>query len=199
MERIKIGLAQGRFHIIHWGHMEYLLEAKKLCEHLIIGITDCDPERAYFNYDKSLEEYDKKNLKKPFRSINEPIFPFTFYDRKIMIKNSMIDEGISSNNFDIVPFPLHKIHLLKYYIPEDPTIFITIYDDWGRKKVEMFKNMGFKTKILWERDMSTRFTTGTEVRRRISHNEEWEHLVPKAVYNYITENNLHKVLQKIGK
>ncbi len=196
MKKIKTGIAQGRFHIIHWGHMEYLLEAKKNCEYLIIGITDCDPERAYFNYDKTMHDYDRNNLLEPFRSVNNPVFPFTFYDRMKMIKDALIDEGVNPEEFDIVPFPIHKIEFLKYYIPINSTIFITIYDEWGKQKVEMFKKIGFKIKILWERDMSTRFTTGTEVRRRIINNEDWSKLVPKAVYNYIIENNLHEKLKR---
>ena len=196
---INIGIAQGRFHIIHWGHMEYLLEAKKRCKHLIIGITDCDTERAYFNYSDKIKKYDKKNLKNPFRSVDNPVFPFTYYDRLRMIKDALVSEGIDSDEFDIVPMPVHKIEFLKYYIPLNGVIFATIYDEWGRKKVDMFKSMGFKVEILWERDMSTRFTTGSEVRRRIVNNEEWKSLVPEPVYRYIVENKIDKILQKIGK
>ena len=183
--KIKIGIAQGRFHIIHWGHMEYLLKAKELCEHLIIGITDCDPERAYFKYDDKIKNFDKDNLIKPFRSMENPVFPFTFYDRMRMIKDALLDEGINPSEFDIVPFPIHKLEVVKYYIPLDGVILATIYDEWGRKKIEMFKQMGFKVKILWERDLSERFTTGTEVRKKILSNENWKFLVPEAVYNYL--------------
>ncbi len=197
--KVKIGIAQGRFHIIHWGHMEYLLKAKELCEYLIIGITDCDPERSYFKYNEKIHYFDKNNLLIPFRSIENPVFPFTFYDRMKMIKDSLISEGIRANEFDIVPFPIHKIYILKYYIPLKATIFATIYDEWGRKKVKMFKNMGFNVKILWERDMSTRFTTGSEVRKRILENKEWKNLVPFPVYIYIKENKLDEVLKKIGR
>jgi cytidyltransferase-like protein len=183
--KIPIGIAQGRFHIIHWGHMEYLLKAKEKCEHLVIGITDCDPERAYFQYGNEIKEFDKENLLKPFRSFDNPIFPFTFYDRMQMIRDSLIDEGVNAKEFDIVPFPVHKLHIVKYYIPLNATIFATVYDDWGRKKIEIFKNMGFNVKILWERTLEERFTTGTEVRKRIIENEKWEHLVPAPVYKYI--------------
>ena len=194
--KTKIGIAQGRFHIIHWGHMEYLMAAKKRCEYLIIGITDCDPERAYFKYDNNLKKFDKHNLLTPYRSMNNPIFPFTFYDRLKMIRDSLIYEGIPPEEFEIVPFPIHKIEFLKYYIPLNAIIFATIYDDWGRKKVEMLKDIGFKVEILWERDMNTRFTTGSEVRRRILNNEKWDHLVPKPVYEYIISNNLDKILRE---
>ena len=101
-----------------------------------------------------------------------------------MIKDSLLDEGIPLSEFDIVPFPVHTLHILKYYIPLDATIFATVYDEWGRKKIEMFKSLGFKVEILWERSLSERFTTGTEVRKRILENKTWAHLVPGAVYEY---------------
>ncbi len=194
---MEIGVAQGRFHIIHWGHMEYLLEAKKICKYLIIGVTDCDPERAYFQYSKEIMEFNKKS-NSPFRSIKNPVFPFTFYDRLYMIKSSLLYEGVSSEEFDIVPFPIHKPEFIKYYIPLNSTIFVTIYDDWGRKKIEIFKKLGFNVKILWERDMNTRFTTGEEVRRRIVNGEDWKELVPLPVYEYITKNKLDVILKNCG-
>jgi len=194
---MEIGVAQGRFHIIHWGHMEYLLEAKKICKYLIIGVTDCDPERAYFQYSKEIMEFNKKS-NSPFRSIKNPVFPFTFYDRLYMIKSSLLYEGVSSDEFDIVPFPIHKPEFIKYYIPLNSTIFVTIYDDWGRKKIEIFKKLGFNVKILWERDMNTRFTTGEEVRRRIVNGEDWKELVPLPVYEYITKNKLDVILKNCG-
>jgi cytidyltransferase-like protein len=193
----RIGLAQGRFHIIHWGHIEYFLKAKEKCHYLIVGITDCDPERSYFKYD-DIYRFDQENPLTPFRSSDDPVFPFTYYDRMKMIRDSLIASGVNPIEFDIVPFPIHKPHLLKYYIPLDVTILITIYDDWGRYKAEMLKKMGFTIDILWERDMSTRFTTATEVRRRIINNEKWDNLVPEVVYKYITQNQLDKILQDLG-
>ncbi len=194
--RNKIAIAQGRFHIIHWGHMEYLLKAKEKCDFLIIGITDCDTERAYFNYNETLKTFDKNYLLKPFRRIDNPVFPFTYYDRLKMIKSSLIDTGINANEFDIVPFPIHKIEFIKYYIPLNAVIFATIYDSWGRKKIELFKKIGFNVEILWERDLNSRFTTGTEVRERIKNNQKWSHLVPNAVYKYIKENKLDEIIKK---
>ena len=183
--KIATGIAQGRFHVIHWGHMEYLLAAKEKCNHLIIGITDCDTERAYLNYSEEIRKFDLKNIITPFRSFENPIFPFTFFDRLKMIKDSLISEGVPNEEFDIVPFPVHKLQFVKYYIPQDAIILATVYDDWGKKKVEMFREAGFQVDILWERTLEERFTTGTEVRRRIINNEKWEHLVPRPVFEYI--------------
>ncbi len=188
--KIKIGIAQGRFHIIHWGHIEYLLKAKEVSEHLVIGVTDCDPERAYFEYSEDIKNFDQNNLLKPYRSFDLPIFPFTFYDRAQMIKRAIIDEGVNPSEFDIVPFPIHTPNILKYYIPLDGVILATIYDEWGERKIDIFKKMGFNVQILWRRGMETRFTTGSEVRRRIKNGENWKNLVPDSVHKYISEKNI---------
>jgi cytidyltransferase-like protein len=176
---IKTGIAQGRFHIVHHGHLEYLIEAKKLCEFLLVGVTDCDPERSYFNYSEIYE--NDRVAKKPFRSYDNPVFSFTYYERMMMLRLSMREAGIKGEEFEIVPFPIHKPYLLKYYIPYDSTIFLTIYDSWGEEKKNILERSGFNIQILWRRDLKDRFTTGTEVRRRLFAGEEWEHFVPESV------------------
>jgi len=176
---IKTGIAQGRFHIVHYGHLEYLIEAKKLCEFLLVGVTDCDPERSYFDYSEICEA--DRLSKIPYRSNDNPVFSFTYYERMMMLRLSMLESGIKSEEFEIVPFPIHKPHLLKYYIPYDSTIFLTIYDEWGKEKKKILELFGFNTRILWKRTLEDRFTTGTEVRRKLLSGEEWEHLVPVSV------------------
>lgn len=188
-----IGLAQGRFHIVHYGHVEYLLESKKRCKKLLIGITDPDPERSYFLY-KDIKISDER-CKYPFRSIENPVFPFTFYERKEMIKLTMMENNINLSEFEIVPLPIHKPYLIKYYAPLNAVVFLTIYDEWGRKKLDIFKELGYKTEVLWERSLEDRFTTGTIVREKIVKNDNWKELVPSSVYEYIVKNNLDKILR----
>lgn len=183
------GVAQGRFHIIHHGHMEYLLEAKKLCRHLYIGISDPDPQRSYFDYE-ALRELDEKSFEPLRFEDSQKIYPFTYFERHEMIRVSLLEAGVPRGEFDIVPFPMHTPQLLKYYIPTDVMILLTIYDEWGRHKVAALKKLGFETYVMWERGMESRFTTGSEVRRRIKAGEEWESLVPKAVFRYLSEKLL---------
>lgn len=184
------GVAQVRFHIIHHGHMEYLLACAKRCDYLLIGISDMDPSAAYFNY-TPIEKKDKESTK-PFKSNENPIYPFTFFDRLQMIKMALLEANINAANFDIVPFPIHKPWLIKYYIPESAKIFITIYDEWGEYKASLMKKLGFETEILWRRTMAERFTTGTEVRKRIANGEDFRDLVPESVYKFL-KNSWNKL------
>ena len=57
---------------------------------------------------------------------------------------------------------------------------MTVYDDWGSRKLEMFRSLGLNVEILWTKPPEQKGITGTEVRRRMSRGEQWEHLVPPA-------------------
>ncbi len=192
MDRYPVGIANGRFQILHMGHMEYLLACKERCGHLIIGITDPDPTRSFFETD--IEREDSRD---PFRAVSYPFYTFTFYERALMIKESLLEAGVDRKSFEIVPFPIHFPKLLKYYIPMDAVVFVTIYDDWGYKKVDILKSLGLQVEILWVRDMSERFTTGTDVRNLIAEGRNWEYLVPISVVKIIKELRLDKKLRAI--
>ncbi len=192
-----MGVAQGRFQIIHRGHMEYLLEAKKRCKFLYIGMIDMDPSCV----EKRLKDYavEKDTSKEPYRSYVQEGYCFTFSERALMIQDALIENGIKAEDFMVVPCPIRRPGLIKYYIPLEAMFLITVYDDWGRRKMELLKSIGARVEILLERDMASRFTTGTEVRRRIVEMEDWEGLVPKAVAKIIKGNNLAEKLRNCEK
>src|SRR4030042_5015193 len=106
----KICIVHGRFQPFHLGHLKYALAAKKKCDLLIVGITNSDP---------SLTKYDKAN---PYRSLSISN-PFTYFERLSMIKEALIEGGVKRSKFEIVPFPINKPKLLKYYIPIEKYIF----------------------------------------------------------------------------
>jgi nicotinamide-nucleotide adenylyltransferase len=57
---------------------------------------------------------------------------------------------------------------------------MTIYDDWGWRKLELFRFLGVNVEILWTKPPEQKGVRATEVRRRMSCGTEWEHLVPPA-------------------
>lgn len=190
----RFGVVQGRFQMIHQGHMEYFLAAKERCEFLYIGICDEDPDRAYFHasYDPS-----KDAGSEPHRSLVYPLYIFTFLERMLMVKRALERAGVPPESFIVGPFPVQKPHLLKYYLPQDAVVYVTIYDDWGEKKLGIFENLGYRTSVLWRRTMDERFTTATEVRRRMAAGEPWAHLVPEGVAEVIEEMGLSAKLAKL--
>lgn len=181
---IKTGFIHGRFQVLHNDHLTYLLAGKKECERLVVGITNPDP---------SLTKQDASDVLRSDEAAN----PLTYYERFLMVQAALLEAGLSYEEFMIVPFPVNFPELYRYYIPEDATFFLTIYDDWGEKKLSMFESFGLKTKILWRRPSAQKGLTSTEVRQRIAEGKQWQHMVPPAVGRLIVEWNLSEKLQRI--
>ncbi|WP_022851322.1 nicotinamide mononucleotide adenylyltransferase [Limisalsivibrio acetivorans] len=183
----RLGLAQGRFHVIHKGHMEYLLACAERCDFLFIGISDPDPSRAYFS--RSIDYKDDPAEAEPYITLEEPrLYALTYYERAMMIQAALAEEGIGAERIMTVPFPVHRMNLIKYYVPKSATVYVTIYDEWGEQKVDIFRKVGYEVEILWRRSMAERFTTATEVRRLIKAGDEsWKELVPPAVVKIAEE------------
>ena len=181
----KIGVIHGRFQILHIGHMEYLLAGKERCEHLLIGIA---------NPDISLTKYSDAN---PHRSTSLAN-PLTYYERFQMISQAMLVSGIDRSSFDIVPFPINYPELLFNYVPLNAKFYMTIYDDWSKEKQLSLQKLGCDIDIMWTRTNEEKVTSGTEVRNLIIYKKPWDHLVPKSVYEYITENGIDKRIRNMG-
>lgn len=177
-------MIHGRFQGLHLGHMEYLLEGKKRCDFLYIGISNPDPGLT------------RKNSNDTKRSLPEEN-PFTYSERMFMIRDAMLEAGISREEFEIVPFPINLPELIKYYVPLEALFFVTIYDEWGKHKLETLKSLGVQTDLMWTRSLEDRFTTGKEVRNLIAQNEPWEHLLPKSVTNFIRNNKLELRIKEL--
>jgi nicotinamide mononucleotide adenylyltransferase len=169
---IETGVIHGRFQVLHNDHLKYLMAGKSRCRHLVVGITNPDP---------SLTGQENAD---PHRS---DLFanPFTYYERYMMVQAVLKAEGVPSDAFSIVPFPINFPELLKYYVPLDATFFLTIYDDWGKKKLERFRSLLLNVEVLWERPLSEKGISGDSIRRRIVEGKPWEELVPESTRHFI--------------
>lgn len=107
--------------------------------------------------------------------------PLTYFERYAMVRTALEELGIPSSAFSIVPLPINQPELYHYYVPLTAVFFLTIYDDWGRRKLAYFKSLGLKTHILWEVPPEQKGLSAAEIRRRMIEGERWEHLVPKSV------------------
>lgn len=172
---VKLGFIHGRFQLFHNDHLRYALLAKEQCEKLIVGITS--PENANL----LREEVD------PHRS-NAAANPFTFYERFNMIKLALLEAGLNREDFEIVPYPIERPEILYNYVPLSATSFFTIYDDWGYEKLHRLSELGYGTVVLF--DTREKAMCSTEIRNKIFEENDWEHMVPPAVYKYIVENSL---------
>jgi nicotinamide mononucleotide adenylyltransferase len=171
-QMVETGVIHGRFQILHNDHLRYLLAGKQFCRHLIVGITNPDPTLTK----KEPEDFQRDN---PLSN------PLTYYERYILVNEVLQAQGVKPNEFSVVPFPISMPELYKYYVPLDGLFFLTIYDDWGRKKLNIFKSLGLKTHVLWEVPPSKKGISAAEIRRLMVDGEPWEHMVPSRVSHFL--------------
>ncbi len=183
MLAVRTGVVHGRFQVLHLKELEYILAAKMRCSKLYIGITN--PDHAYTRETINDPERSKK--------INNPM---TFLERYEMIENTLLEFGVQREAFDIIPFPINRPDILLDYTPEDARYFMTIHDAWGEEKYQILTKLGLDVEVLWNRPLSEKGITGAEVRRKIGFYKQWDHLVPKAVYEYIVEKKIDERIIK---
>ena len=184
---IKIGAVQGRFQGLHYGHMEFLLEAKKRCNFLIVGVTNYDLTSQSLREDASLARFQIQAN------------PFTYFERMIMIRNSLQEAGIPLDAFAVVPFPIDDPEKISNFVPQEVTFFQTIYDSWGEHKVKVLQQLGYSVQVMWRRTDDQRFSSGTQVRQWMVQDKPWQTLVPPAVVRYIQEHGLVERMKQLEK
>ncbi len=182
---VKIGAVQGRFQGLHYGHMEFLLQAKKRCEFLIVGITNYDLTADFLREDASLARFH--------RQAN----PFTYFERMVMIRDSLVEAGVDLGQFVVVPFPIESPEKIANFVPEDVTFFQTIYDSWGTYKVQLLRDLGYQVEVMWTRTDAQRFSSGTQVRQWMVEGKDWKSLVPPAVARYVEQHGLTERIQRL--
>jgi nicotinamide mononucleotide adenylyltransferase len=178
------GVIHGRFQVLHNDHLKYLLAGKKLCRHLVVGITNPDP---FLTRDESAD---------PARS-SVLANPLTYYERYILVKTVLGEIGLNLHEFSVVPLPINLPERYKYYVPMDAVFFLTIYDDWGRRKLNYFQSLGLKTHVLWEVPPEKKGISGSDIRNRMLCSEPWEHMVPQSVSILMKKWNIPSRLRKI--
>ncbi len=181
----KVGVIHGRFQVLHNDHMKYLLEGKRRCEHLIIGI--CNPEA-------DLTKYTLSNPHRSKKSSN----PLTYFERMECIKYSMLEAGIKQEEFDIVPFPINFQEKIFNYAPLDAKYYMTIYDEWGEEKLKTLKeDLKLDVEVLWRVTLENKGLSASDIRKCIQEGRKWKEFVPNAVYYYIKNHNLDKRIKQL--
>lgn len=173
-EIFDVGVIHGRFQVLHNDHLKYLLAGKKKCGHLVVGITNPDPMRT------------QKEASAPGRD-DPAANPLTYYERQLMVRAVFREQGIHPDACSIVPFPVNFPDLYKYYVPLDAVFFLTIYDEWGKRKLRYFTDMGLATHVLWEVPPEKKGLSAADIRTRMLEKAPWTHLVPPAAAKLLSE------------
>ncbi|NDY57887.1 nicotinate-nucleotide adenylyltransferase [Desulfovibrio sulfodismutans] len=185
----EIGVIHGRFQVLHNDHLAYLMDGAKRCRYLVVGITNPDP---------FLTAPDPSD---PSRAAPENN-PLTYYQRQRLVRAVLLEafeeNGCDPESFTIVPLPINRPELYRYYVPMDAVFFLSIYDDWGRRKRELFTSLGLCVEVMrdvspWQKGLSA-----TEVRGRMLRGEPWEHLTPPAAARLMKEWDVPGMLRRGG-
>ena len=181
---VDTGVIHGRFQILHNDHLKYLMAGKVRCRNLVVGITNPDP---------TLTRDDPAD---PLRSLLYAN-PLTYFERYLMIQAALLEAGLGVSEFTIVPFPINLPDLYHHYVPMDSTFFLTIYDEWGERKLRHFRDLGLTIEILWEKRREEKGLTSTEIRDKMVRQEPWEHLVPPSTAALMKEWGIPSRLRKM--
>jgi nicotinamide-nucleotide adenylyltransferase len=183
--RHQLGVIHGRFQVLHLDHLEYLLAGKERCEHLVVGITNPDP---------SLTQQDPTD---PGRS-DPRANPLTYFERYTLVRHVLVEAGVTEDSFSVVPFPVNRPRLYGHYVPLRACFFLTIYDDWGRKKRDIFRSLNLHTEVLWEKTPESKGISASDVRERILEDRPWRQLVPDACAELMEAWSVRRRLHRLS-
>lgn len=181
---VETGVINARFQVLHLKHMEYILAAKMRCTKLFIGITNPDP---------SYVRESVNDMNRSTKSAN----PLTYYERYEMIRGALKEFGVPASEFDVIPFPINRPEYILQYAPSDAAYYLGICDEWDEEKLKILKGLGLRTEVLWRRNREKSGVTASWIRSCIATGEDWAHLVPKFVYEYLTTHQLDERIKRL--
>lgn len=165
---VPFAVVHGRFQPFHLEHLAYCRLGLARGEVLVVGIT---------NFDPGLVVPEPTNPERHEPAAN----PFTYWERALMIRDALLEDGVAPERFLIVAFPIHQPERWPQYVPCDParTLYLVrVFSDWEAEKVRRLRAAGLPVEAISE---PAKRLSGREVRARLAAGTGWEPLVPDAV------------------
>ncbi len=184
MIKLKEAAIHGRFQPPHIQHLEYLLEAKRRCHFLWIGLTRFTPY---------------KRVATPFATHREPPSsnPLSYFERVEAITAALNYAGISRSEFEFLPFPIEEPGDLPNFLNPRIPCFTTVVDGWNERKIELLKSLGYKVEVLINRSGApeAEIVRGTFIRERaLAGDPIWKSLIAPGALEVLERLNLPKRL-----
>ncbi len=161
MEKVR-GILIGRMQPVHNGHMEVIKQILSEVDEIIIGIGSAQLS------------HELKD-------------PFTAGERIVMMNQALADSGVDPSRYYIIPMQDINFNAIwAAHVKMLTPPFSIVYSGNPLVK-QLFSEEGYEVRQppLYDR----LHLSGSEVRRRILNDENWEELVPKATINLLTEIN----------
>ncbi|MCD4703007.1 MAG: nicotinamide-nucleotide adenylyltransferase [Methanosarcinaceae archaeon] len=158
----------GRFQPFHKGHESVITSISKEVDELVIGIGSAQRSHEISN-------------------------PFTAGERTMMIRHALEDADIQHYALPIDDLQQNAVWVS--YVTSRTPPFDIVYSN-NPLIIQLFEEAGVEVKQppIYIRDKYS----GTEIRRRMLENEEWHHLVPRAVADVIEEIGGVKRLKNVS-
>ena len=172
--RSRYAVVHGRFQPFHNGHMEYFRWALSKCESIVIGIT---------NFDHTAIVVEAASLHRHTKAAN----PFTYWERTMMVRDSLLNSGLAPYRFSIVALPIDAPERWPQYVPTDAESsvhLLRIFSAWEEEKARRLQTAGYRVEAV-RPDLKR--ISASEVRERIASGKDWSHLVPPAVRHWIEQ------------
>ena len=173
----------GRFQPFHYDHLELVLHALTLGEHLLIGITNPDSRSLQEQAASTHRHLDASN-------------PFTFFERAQMVGRALRDAGIRASRYDIVPFPLDAPAVWPAYIPLQATQVVRVFSAWERDKARQLEAGGYEVRLI-DGDTQRRISA-TDIREAMRRDQDWYHLVPGGTRSVLDELGAGELRRRCG-
>lgn len=169
---IKRGLLIGRIQPLHYGHMSVIQDTLKEVDELIIGVGSADQSHTNSN-------------------------PFTGGERVLMLSKALREFEIDASRYYIIP--LEDISCNSLWVGHVKMLtppFEKVYSGNSLVK-QLFRENNIE--VVQPTLFNRREYSGTEVRKRILIDDNWEELVPKSVVKVIKEIKGVERMQTLNK
>lgn len=166
------GILIGRMQPVHNGHIQVIKQILEEVDEIIIGIGSAQ---------LSHETKD----------------PFTAGERVVMVKKALVENNIDSGKYYIIPMEdINFNSIWPSHVKMMTPPFHTVYSGNPLVK-QLFKEEGYDVRQppLYDR----KILSGTEIRRRILEDDNWEKYVPKATVETINEINGIERIKNLSK
>tara|TARA_B100001123_G_scaffold379647_1_gene448729 strand:+ start:257 stop:844 length:588 start_codon:yes stop_codon:yes gene_type:complete len=165
-----IGCVTGRFQPVHNGHIELFQTVLDVHSRLIVAITNPDPQTRWRHPNHASRHLEEAN-------------PFTFYERTTMVHAACQFVGISREQYDVVPFPLHEPERVTHYVPTNIIQYVRIFSSWEAGKAKMLQDYGYPVQSI-DGNPATKIAASA-VREGFGTGSDWRHLVPAPVADLV--------------
>jgi nicotinamide-nucleotide adenylyltransferase len=186
MTKFKYAVVHGRFQPFHDEHLAYINWARTWGDHLFIGITNFD---RYSIKEESASQHRHTALANPF----------SYWERSLMVKDSLLEAGVAPKEFTIVSLPIEAPEKWPEFVPTDPSEavhLLRIFSAWEQEKANRLRHANYR--VISE-NCDEKLLSASDVRIQIAKNEYKTLRVPPSVKywlrNFNAANRINELME----